>query len=74
MLRIDGDVLAVGQVRDGDMMALAIPLQRNAVMEMAFARHALAHPQFMHKRRHPMLQHAGAHRAFHIRAGCAIPG
>ena len=72
MLRIDGDALAAGQLDEIDVMTAAGELQRDAGVEGAFARHALADARRLHQIDEPLLQHAGADRLLDIVAAAIL--
>ena len=60
VLRINNDSLAIGQSLNVDVMALPVPLQGNALVEVALAQHAFAQPEVLHQFDDPVLQHTGA--------------
>ena len=51
---------------DIDVVALTVPLQGDAVVEMALLEHSLAQTQVFHQVDDPVFQHAGSDGAFHV--------
>ena len=66
MLRINNDPLAAGQALDIDVMALPVPLQGYAIVEMALPHHAVPQAEVDHQFDDPVFQNASPDRLFHI--------
>ena len=72
VLRIHGDALAVGESLDVEMVPFAVPLERDAAVEMRFPHHPLADAEFVHQFHDPMFEHPGADRALDLHAAAAF--